>query len=74
MKVVKYDEVTNTYTNPFEVDIPSLLSDDWEYQAECPSCHKRAKWGEMINCGNYYTVGGLWLIPVCPDCAKKILG
>ena len=72
MKVVKYDEATKTYSAPFEIDCCSLLSQDMEELVECPSCHKKHKWGEMIYSGDYYTVDGVWKIPVCPECAQKI--
>lgn len=72
MRAVKYDEKTKTYSEPFEIDYPSLLSEDYDQLAECPDCHKKTRYGDMINCGNNYTVGGVWIVPVCPDCAKKI--
>jgi hypothetical protein len=72
VKAVKWDEATKTYSAPFDVDMCSLLSEDFDRLVECPSCHKKHKWGEMINCGEYYTVGGIWKIPVCPECAQKI--
>ena len=72
MKVVKYDKATNTYSKPFDIDFPPLLTDDMSRMAECPDCHKKVPLGTMVNCGNNYTVGGVWLIPVCPECAKEI--
>ena len=72
MKAVKYDAITDTYTAPFDVDVPNLLSEDWNRESECPSCHKKVAWGTMVNCGDYYTENGLWRIPVCEECARKI--
>lgn len=72
MLVVKWDPNTKTYSSPMEIDYCSLLSEDWDKPVECPCCHKKHKWGEMINCGNFYTVGGVWLVPVCPECADEI--
>lgn len=73
MKVRKWNEEQRKYEeNTFEIKLDSLLSEDWEHLVECPECHKMVKWGSMINAGNNFTENGLWLIPVCPNCAKKI--
>ena len=32
MKVVKYDKATNTYSKPFDVDFPPLLTDDMKFK------------------------------------------
>ena len=72
LRVVKWDSVTKTYSNPFEIEHVGLLSEDWEAVVECPSCHKKSLWGDMVNCGDYFTENGLWIIPVCPKCAEKI--
>lgn len=71
MLIKKYNTKTKKYGVPFECECLSYCT-DMSKIVECPSCHKKVKFGDTYNTGEYYDLSGLWRIGICEDCAKEI--